>query len=279
MSAGAPNQNAAMMLIILVLVPQFLFAGALLPLDLIPGGKTISVLMPTRWSFEALVRISSFGDQLADDACWALEEESRNKLSSEDKANCPCMGASIFTDCATFPGILSKDFYNEQAETALISQKPEEPEMPTPYPSLTPLPTPTHMPSPTPEPTPQNLRNMSEYMDLQREQGKAYQDEIMVQMEEYREDSEEQGQLYSDIRSAQGDEYQELMREYGDERAEWQKNREKAISSAEGVLENIFDNYEQAFIGSVAARWLIILAIMMVLTATILIFQKRKDVV
>ena len=69
------------------------------------------------------------------------------------------------------------------------------------------------------------------------------------------------------------------MREYGDERAEWQKNREKAISSAEGVLENIFDNYEQAFKGSVAARWLIILAIMLVLTATILIFQKRKDVV
>jgi hypothetical protein len=279
MSAGAPNQNAAMMLIILVLVPQFLFAGALLPLDLIPGGKTISVLMPTRWSFEALVRISSFGDQLADDACWGLDEESRNKLSSEEKANCPCMGASIFTDCDTFPGILSKDFFNKEAETALISQKPEEPGMPTPYPSLTPLPTPTPLPSPTPEPTPQNLRNMSEYMDLQREQGNAYQDQIMVQMEEYREESEEQGQLYSDIRSAQGDDYQELMRDYGDERAEWQKNREKAISSAEGVLENIFDNYKQAFKGSVVKRWLIIFGIMMILTITILIFQKRKDVV
>jgi hypothetical protein len=35
-SAVAPNQNSAMMLIIVVLVPQFLFAGSLLPLDLIP---------------------------------------------------------------------------------------------------------------------------------------------------------------------------------------------------------------------------------------------------
>ena len=47
-SAAAPNQNVAMLLVIVVLVPQFLFAGRLLPLDLIPGGEKISARRPPR---------------------------------------------------------------------------------------------------------------------------------------------------------------------------------------------------------------------------------------
>jgi ABC transport system ATP-binding/permease protein len=50
-SAGSPNQMVALLLVILVLVPQFLFAGALMPLDLIPGGRVISVVASTRWAF------------------------------------------------------------------------------------------------------------------------------------------------------------------------------------------------------------------------------------
>jgi hypothetical protein len=37
----------ALLLVIAVLVPQFLFAGALLPLDLIPGGELISRAVTT----------------------------------------------------------------------------------------------------------------------------------------------------------------------------------------------------------------------------------------
>jgi hypothetical protein len=278
-SAAAPNQNAAMMLIIIVLVPQFLFAGALLPLDLIPGGEAISVFMPTRWAFESFIRISGLGDQLAEDSCWALDEDERGNLTSEMKVGCPCMGASIFTDCADFPGILSTDYYDEAAQAALAAPKPEEPAMPTPHPSLTPLPTPTRMPSPTPHPTPADPRAMGEYMDLQQEQGEQYQDAIMEQMEVYRQDSEDQGQIYSDIRSAQGDEYQEMMRTYGDERSDWQENREKAISSAEGILETIYDNYGRAFSGSVSMRWLVTVGLMFGFLGVVLIFQKRKDVI
>ena len=101
----------------------------------------------------------------------------------------------------------------------------------------------------------------------------------MEQMEGYRLESEDQGQIYSDIRSAQGDEYQELMRTYGDERSEWQENREKAISSAEGVLETIYDNYGRAFTGSVTRRWLVMTGLMFGFLGIVLIFQKRKDVV
>ena len=82
-SASAPNQNAAVLMIILVLVPQFMFAGALLPLDLIPGGEAISVIMPTRWTFEAFINITAMGEQLTDDPCWALPEAKRKALTDE----------------------------------------------------------------------------------------------------------------------------------------------------------------------------------------------------
>jgi ABC-type multidrug transport system ATPase subunit len=278
-SAAAPNQNAAMLLIILVLVPQFLFAGALLPLDLIPGGEAISVFMPTRWGFEAFVKISGLGDQLAEDTCWGLDESDRNRLTIEKKLDCPCMGPSIFEKCSEFPGILSPDFYNEVSAAALAIPKLDEPLMPTPLPSLTPLPTPTQLPSPTPNPTPADPREMGNYMDLQQEQGSAYQDEIMAQMEVYRKDSEVQGEQYSEMRSAQGDEYQDLMRDYGDERAQWQEDREKAISSAEGIIETIYDNYGRAFTGSVTNRWLIMSGLMVIFIGIVLVAQKRKDVV
>jgi LPXTG-motif cell wall-anchored protein len=189
------------------------------------------------------------------------------------------MGPSIFDQCASFPGILSPDFYSDVAAAALAIPKVEEPSMPTPFPSLTPLPTPTQLPSPTPNPTPQNPRDMGDYMDLQQEQGAAYQDQIMAQMEVYRKDSENQGEQYSEMRSSQGDEYQDSMRSYGDERALWQEDREKAISSAEGTIENIYDNYGRAFTGSVTSRWLIMVGLMLVFIGVVLVFQKRKDVV
>jgi hypothetical protein len=69
------------------------------------------------------------------------------------------------------------------------------------------------------------------------------------------------------------------MRVYGDDRAEWQEAREKAISSAEGVLGSIYDNYQQTFKGAVFNRWVLLIVIMAALSVFVLIFQKRKDVV
>ncbi|MCJ7624093.1 MAG: FHA domain-containing protein, partial [Anaerolineaceae bacterium] len=278
-SAISPNENAAMLLIIVALVPQFLFAGALLPLDLIPGGELISLIMPTRWGFETFLSISGMGDQLAEDPCWLLDEESRTHLSSEMKEACPCMGESIFTSCAEFPGILSPDFFDDIAQAALAAPKPLEPQMPTAYPSLTPLPTPTRLASLTPYPTPEDPREMEDYNDIREEQGEDYQDLIMGQMEIYRVDSQDQGMLYSDMRGEQGDEYQVLMRNYGDDRADWQESREKAISSAEGLLESIYDNYGRGFSGSVTGRWIIMCGLMLLFIVVVFIAQKRKDVV
>jgi ABC-type multidrug transport system ATPase subunit/pSer/pThr/pTyr-binding forkhead associated (FHA) protein len=296
-SASAPNQNAAMMLIIVVLVPQFLFAGALLPLDLIPGGESISLVMPTRWAFEAFIRVSGLGQELIDDPCWSsFPKVDRLRLPEALKSDCPCMGESIFTQCADFPGVLSPDYYDEEAQAALGMPKPEEPPQPTAYPyptaypSPTSLPTPTLLPSLTPNPTPANPADMPDYMDLQQEQGNIYQDAILDQFEEYRLDSQAQGDVYSEVRTEQGDEYSELrqqqgdeysdaMQLYGDERSEWQESREKAISSAEGMLGSIYDNYQQTFQGTVVGRWVNLTLIMAALLVFVLVFQKRKDVV
>lgn len=243
-SAGAPNQNAAVLLIVATLIPQFLFAGGLLPLNLIPGGDIISLGVPTRWTFEAFMRTTGMGDPLAADACWALPKEERQNLTEADKAQCSCMGPNIFTQCSEFPGILSEDFYDAETEAALAQPRPIEPSQPTPYPTPTPLPAPAD-----PQALPTYIAQM-----------------------------QDQGEAYADARIAQGDDYAAAMRSYGDERERWQKSRERAISSAEGMLGAIYDDFGRSFTGSLWMRWGMLSAIMGVLLIALVAFQKIKDV-
>ena len=295
-SASAPNQNAALLMIIAVLVPQFLFAGALLPLDLIPGGNIISKAMPTRWAFETFIKISGMGEELMDDSCWKLEENERNALTDAEKADCLCLGINIFSRCTSFPGILSPDYYDAQVAQLVQGAAPVEPDQPTAYayptrlPSPTPLPTPTLMPSPTPYNMPSNQSLMQEYMDQRQEQGDEYQAVILGQFDEYRDDSQEQGLYYSDLLTSQGDnyaemrqqqgeEYQAAMQQYGNQRSGYEEARQKAIMSAEAVLEMIYDNFGQAFRGTVLGRWFNLSLIMAVLMVLLVYFQKRKDII
>ncbi len=273
-SAGAPNINVALLLVIAVLVPQFMFAGALLPLDLIPGGETLSVVASTRWAFEAMVKITGFGDIVIEDPCWDNRPKNDEdgvvgwntmlKLSDEEKqqAGCICMGSAMFQECASFPGIRGKDFYDAKAQLALSQPEPVKPLSPTPYPSPTPF------PSPTPLATPNNPQGFSQYMDDMQQQGAAYQDA-----------RERQGSEYQDQREQQGDEYADAMTTYGDAKADWQRAREQAIQSAEGMMKAIVQNYGRTFKGAVTTRWFAMGTIMVVLFGLIYFFMKRKDVV
>ncbi len=290
-SAGAPNLNVALLLVIVVLVPQFLFAGALLPLDLIPGGNIISVAASTRWSFEALVKITGMGDTLVADPCWddrpKQDEDGEigwNTLLNEDDIRkqaegCLCMGSAIFETCSDFPGILSADFYDDGAQMALSQPEPVEPLTPTPYPSPTPYSSPTPYPTFTPYPTPSNPQDMGDYMARREDQGDEYQDMREQQGDEFQDLRQQQGDEYQDRRQSQGDEYADEMERYGDGKADWQRERERAIQGAEGLLKSIFENYGQTIKGSVATRWAAMAAIMVVLIGLIILFQKRKDVV
>jgi ABC-type multidrug transport system ATPase subunit/pSer/pThr/pTyr-binding forkhead associated (FHA) protein len=273
-SAVSPNLNVALLLVIVVLVPQFLFAGALLPLDLIPGGEAFSVVASTRWAFESLVNITGIGDPIVQDSCW----DDRPKYDEGDQAGwntilnesdevkqelgCTCMGSAIFTDCNEFPGILNPDYYDEEARIALEQPEPAKPPTPTPYPS------PTSIPSPTPYPTPEDPQKMGDYMDLRTEQGEEYQALRL-----------EQGDEYQATREAQGDEYADQMTAYGDAKADWQRKRERAIQGAEGLLKSVFDNYGRTFKGSITSRWVAMILITLVLLIFIILYQKRRDVI
>ncbi|MEA2008072.1 MAG: FHA domain-containing protein, partial [Chloroflexota bacterium] len=291
-SSIAPNQNTAMILLIIILVPQFLFAGALLPIDAIPVGRPISVITSSRWAWEGFIKSTHMGDKIMEDPCLAFPANDRQHMPDILKNDCACMGDSIFTDCADFPGILSPDFYDDIAKEKLAMPEPGEPPQPTAYayptplPSLTPIFTPTPLPSLTPMPTPADPREMGAYMDDQRAQGQEQQDTFMEQFEDYRLESQDQGQVYADLMDGQGDEYADsrqeqadeytsAMQDYGDERADWIKNREKAISSAETLLGAMRDDYGYVFRGSIITRWLALGAIMISYIIIMVVAQKR----
>ncbi len=314
-SAAAPNQNMALLLVIVVLVPQFLFSGALLALDLIPGGEWISVAMSTRWGFESLVNVTGMGRDVANDLCWRdFTVQERDALTEDQKRKfgCQCMGAGLFETCR-FPGLLNPESYNDDIRRALNEAAPSEPLEPTPYPTLTPppsptpRPTPTPPPSPTPPPTPtpppppglfgdQNAyraqveKQQRDYGEVLRQQGQEYAAAREAQGNEYAKVREAQGNEYQQVREAQGIEYarqrekqgldyRDKMRLYGDQLTEWEKKRGKAIAIAEGKIKAIMDNYGRTFRGGLAGRWSAMVGIMVVVFVLVLVFQKRKDVV
>ena len=161
-SAISPNPNTAQLIMIATFVPQILLAGVLQPLHMIVGGNIMSPIVVARWGFESFVNATGMGDNLVEDVCWAgSTKEERNNLSVEQKEQiCSCMGPQLFVNCANIPGILSPDFFDEEAQEMLGMPKPQQPDepdrLPTPTRRATPtlLPSPTFVPSPTYLPTP-----------------------------------------------------------------------------------------------------------------------------
>jgi energy-coupling factor transporter ATP-binding protein EcfA2 len=279
-SAAAPNQNIALLLVVVVLVPQFLFAGALLSRDLIPGGEFISAATSTRWSFEALVKISGIGDDVVDDPCWQLPKDQRDDLSQDDKdrLGCRCMGQKMFELCY-FPGIRSSDFYDESTQAKLDAPEPEKPPTPTPYPTFTPYPTLTPYPTPKPLPTPGMLDDQNAYARKREQQGQEYQSKREQQGQEYQTIREQQGDEYRQLTEQQFEDYQDQSEGYGDELSDWRSDREKAVRGAEGMIEGIIKSYEPALDGDVQKGWLALGTISLVVFVLTLVFQKRKDVI
>ncbi len=292
-SALVPNQNSAMILLIAVLVPQLLLAGVLIPLESIPLGKQLSTIISTRWTFEAFVRSTGIGDPIINDPCWDQEKEFRLSMTEEDKASCTCLGPNIFERCNTVPGILSGDFYDLPAQEALAQSGPVKPVEPTSIPSPTAIPSPTPFPSPTAFPTPTELPmgyDMQAYMADVSEQKEEYFDDRIEQLDEYQQqikdvtndwadDQSNQMEVYAEESKKQFEVYANEMELYGDELADWEKERQSAIGAAESLLETIYRNYGRSFKGSEFGRWIIIGAICFAEFVLILFFVQRKDVV
>ena len=261
-SALVPNQNSALILLIAVVAPQLFFAGVLLPLKNIPGGEIVSHVIPSRWTFEAFLRIPGTGDTLVNDACWALPADQRSALTDAQRAACPCMGENIFSSCTSIPGILSPDRWNAQSKAAMARPEPIRPLEPTLLPSPTPLATLTPLPLPSsPAQMPQ------------------YQAALQAQMALYMKGQIGQASAYTQAVQDQYKDYITQVGTYTTDEQDWQTQRQATIGSAERQLERIMDLYGPAFSGTVATRWWNLAAIVAGLLILIFVFQKLKDIV
>ena len=133
-SAFAPNANAAPLIVIMLIIPQVVLGGGLIPVP-----PKISQVTLTRWAFEPIMASTGAGSDVAADVCWALPEDVRNSMSMEDKAahGCNCMGVNALREqSCNFPG-LGKNYdaaidQPEPVEPAALGDPPAEPVMPDP---------------------------------------------------------------------------------------------------------------------------------------------------
>jgi hypothetical protein len=99
------------------------------------------------------------------------------------------------------------------------------------------------------------------------------------QGDEYTDLRQAQGDEYQAAREAQGDEYEAAVTDWGDNKGDWEENRQKAINGAEGLIQTIYESYGHAFRGPYTIRWAWMAGIMFLMLGLIIIFQKLKDTV
>ena len=265
-STISANANTAQLVMIGAFVPQMLLAGVLQPLHMIVGGKIMSPIVVARWGFENFVNSTGMGDPLMQDPCWSeLDREKRNSLSNDEKEDlCVCMGAQLFTNCSEIPGILSEDFYDEEAQTVLARFQPEQPvapgRLPTPTRRNTPtiIPSPTFMPSPTYLPTPTawatltplpvcsqpNQTNCVNFQNQQEEAGRQmmeYQETRSAQFGDYRDNTENQFESYWEDVGDQMESYKENVGDQIDDFAD-EENANIEVYAEDNM--DIFEGYQ-----------------------------------
>jgi hypothetical protein len=227
----------------------------------------ISGITSTRWALEALLGNSGIGDDVAEDPCWRdVDAQERDDLSQADKdaLNCKCMGAAMFDEC-NFPGIRSPDFFDESLNDHLRVMKPARPEEPEIIPSPTPLPT------PKPPPTPGLMGDQN-----------AYRKKVEQQQKDYQARSQKQMQNWADAQATQTAAYREDMDDYEEDADQYGESKEKsdrAIQSAEGIIDKIYEDFGDAFVGSLLRRWVALGIISTVVLGLTVVFQKQKDVI
>ena len=253
-SAISPNPNVTPLLLLLVVVPQLLFAG-MIPYNKIgPTGNIIGQATTTKWSFDALVKISGMGDGIIADPYWNLPDEKRKSWSENDKKQkCACAGANMFSMC-NFPGI--KDIYvaeiddPEPLKPAKVGDPPPHPEDPPSPPYNVDL---TH-----PGEWQADVDIWGDDMNLWQDNVTRYQDNL---------------ELYKQ----KTNKYQSDMEAWKDKYQKWRENRSTAIGKAEGIVDEIYDDYRQVFKASVAASFIALSSLIFIMFLLILLALKMKD--
>jgi hypothetical protein len=260
-SSLSPNANSAPLFVILLILPQMILNGALIPLPQYISAPTIN-----HWAFKALMGISGVGSDVAGDACWSLPEDVRDAMTLDDKAanNCHCMGVSVFDDdSCSFPGV--GQFYNPA-----VDQPP-----PIPPPPLVDPPPEPMLPERPVEPEDQSDSiAMAEFFDeLQTWETEAQeiQADYKSQVDAY--------QSEADVYKAESITYQKSL-------AEWNIARASAVEPAENTIKQFDEIIGWSFMNKgdgaefrnkIIETWLALIVIISIFIAGILILQRLKD--
>lgn len=262
-SALAPSPSSAPLLLILLMLPQIVLGGALIPLPGFASAPTSS-----RWAFEALMSISGAGSDVAADICWALPPDVRQSMTIEDKLTygCRCMGVSMLKqDSCNYPGV--GQFYTP----ALDEPIPVEP---TPLPDPPPEPV---LPERPVEPADQsdNVAMADFFNQLKVWEG---------QVNEIQADYKSQIEAYQ----AQAELYKRDLVAYQEAALKRQIAQSGAVTAAEGVIDTFYTGFgwsygnkedPVAYWSKILYTWLVQCGIILILFVAILYLQKRKDVI
>ena len=261
-SALAPNGNAAPLLLVMFIIPQMVLSGAMVPLP-----TPVRAPAQSSWAFQGIIGISGAGSDVAQDSCWALTKEERDKLTlDEKKTQCTCMGENALREnSCNFPGL------GEYYDVAIDTKDPAEPTDPGPKPEEPTLPT-----KPTDPADPNNLQALQLYLqDLG-----TYNDEVAKLQDDYK---------------TQINAWQEKQETYKDELTTYQKdltklevNRAIAIGAAESTIQRYKDDFGWTFLNkddkdgyykTILETWGAQILIILILFVGTVYLQKRRDVV
>ena len=260
-SAVSPNANAAPLIVIMLIIPQVVLGGGLIPVP-----PKISQVTITRWAFESVLATTGAASDVAADVCWALPESVRNNMSLDDKAahGCKCMGISaLHEQTCNFPG-LGKNY-----KPAIDQPAPVEP------PSLGEPPPEPVLPDPPAKPAdPNDQVALAQYLqalnDYQAKTDKIRAD-YKLQVNDYQ---------------ARSDLYKAEMTDYQTKRTQWEVDRNAAVSKAEGII-NVFNtDFGWAFVNKndrteywsrILFAWGIDAGMVFILFVITLVFIYRKD--
>jgi hypothetical protein len=261
-SALAPNASSAPLLVIILMLPQIVLGGSLIP---IPG--FVSAPTSTRWAFEALMSITGPGSDVAADVCWALPPDVRAAMTVEDKLGygCRCMGLNMLKEeSCNYPGL--GEFY----DPAIEQPPPVEPA------PLGPPPPEPEIPERPVQPVDQsdNVAMADYFVQLQawEQQATAIQEDYKKQIEAYQ---------------AQSEVYKSEVIGYQTELINWQIAQASAITPAEGIIDTFNTGFgwtyvdkenTQAYWSKIIFTWVVQSGIILTLFVAILFLQKRKDI-
>ncbi len=267
-SALAPNANAAPLIVILLMLPQIVLGGALVPLP-----EIVSTPISTRWAFQAFMGTVGVGSDVASDVCWALTREEREIISLEDKEalGCKCLGINALNpESCSFPGV--GEFFNEAINQPepVAQETPPEPERP-----LDPI-----VPDPPLEPEDQSdTVAVADYL--------AALQEYQTLVEQIQEDAKFEFDAYEAELQVYRAQVEEQIVSYQEELISWQAARAAAVLPAEGLIDTFVEDFRWAFVDKdnpdeywpfIYETWIAQGAIIGVLFVAILFLQKRKDV-